>query len=562
MAKRTRGRLDAAAVLAKLERVKDPAKRADALERALAEVPDPHELIEAWGDAMWDAKLIPAADVATRIVAECRARATNEEFLTVAGQFLDERSCEDEAIEVLQLARRGGATDGDALCALGRMLCLRGDADEGVRLLEYEIEDAPEWARPRQELAMHLRTTDPARALALLEPVADQDDEPRSDETRAMLHEQLGRADDARAAIGHMIDSFASELEARESLSRWHFFEFRYDRALFHARRLDELLDALPDKKLAKLSASDRESIDETILQAYRMGGAFAELVPELLERYAITDPSPTIAAEILLGATSLRPILAPVLAGRCARVLAAAARASGDIITAFDHEIDEAELTARQGDIGALELVAERVATVTDPRPWARLVEAFTAVDRLDRARELLDRALALDPSHPEVLSAQFDVALELGDADLARRSTERYLEVAPTSHVGPEHLARISTRTGIFDVALEQSRKALLLGPFCQNAWLARAEALLLTGDHAGARECTARGLQLQGPDPGDEISIIDAAAAGDLDRLDRELAARISATATRPHAPDVMRPFADYYDRVRAAARAARS
>jgi tetratricopeptide (TPR) repeat protein len=563
MAKRTRGALDAAAVLAKLDDITDPVKRVDVLERALAKVPDPHELVEPWGDAMWKSPLIPADQVAARIVAECNARTADHEFLAAAGKFLDDRSCEDEAIEVLQLARRCGSTDGDALCVLGRLLCLQGDADAGVPLLEFEIEDAPEWARPRQELAMHLRTTDPARALALLEPIADQDDEPRSDETRAMLYEQLARPDDARAAIARMLESFDTELEARESMSRWHFFEFRYDRALVHARRLDELLRTLPDKTLRKISPSDRESYDETILQAYRLGGAFAELVPEIRERFATVDPSPTLATEILAGLTALRPIPLPVLARRCAQLLVTHARDANDLATALDHEIDDAELAASLGDLGALEAVADRLATTatTDPRPYARLVDAFLVVDRLDRASTILDAGLAIDPACPELLAAQFDIALELGDADLARRCTERYLEVAPRSHVGPEHLARISTRTGIFDVALEQSRKALLLGPYCQNAWLARAEALLLTGDHAAARQCTTRALQILAADPGDEISIIDAAAAGDLERLDRELAARISATAAKPHAPDVMRPFADYYDRVRAAARSVR-
>jgi hypothetical protein len=121
------------------------------------------------------------------------------------------------------------------------------------------------------------------------------------------------------------------------------------------------------------------------------------------------------------------------------------------------------------------------------------------------------------------------FTLALEGGDAGAMHRASEALAAAKPLWHPGDEFLARSFARRGDGTAALDHSDRALRIAPYCHNAWIARGEALVVAGQLAQAREAAARSQALVTASPGDDLTVLAAALAGDAGALERALAAR---------------------------------
>ncbi|HEU0033249.1 MAG TPA: hypothetical protein VFQ53_21600 [Kofleriaceae bacterium] len=507
----------AAEILRSARAIENPDERFTHLAQALEDLTAAGLLAEPLLDALRSSSL-DDEQVGARVVQLCRARAKDVDFLAAMGSELEHSYFAEEAIEVLQLARAAGSTNPIAMTILGRLLCLRGDPS-GVAMLEQVIAGEPTWAPPRIALAMWHVTGDPTRALAVLDEAADDntDDELFLD-ARSLVLARLGRDAEAARTLGDAIELAEHPRDAHLRLAEWHYHEHRYDRALLHARAL------LAERRTLTAAQLDDEQIEVeelecAILQAYRLAGAFEELVPWLAERCADAVPA-RLAFDIYFGLTSREPIALPALAIRAAQAAANESRAGHHV-----WQIREAIVRARGGDRGPLDQLAQ--ARHGHAPAWLELADAYVELGDLDAATAALDHATALAPDAPGVLNTTFDIALEHGDTDTMRRAIERFSKRRPLAHEGAEHAARYHARTGDVAAALEHAARAVAIAPYCQNAWLARAEACAVAGDLAAARTALARSTALVAPIDGDHAAILGCALAGDVDGLERALA-----------------------------------
>ena len=493
----------AKAVLAAADKIESHGDRAKFLEAALDRVDKPEKLVDALFKAL-DA-FTPRDDIGAKLTALVEGR--DVAVLEAVGKTFDNYYMEEYAGPVLQMAVAAGSTNTDTLELLGRLLVLQGDAS-GVPLLERVIDvgDA------RIALATYLHDKDPERALATIEECTDW----KANELRAMIHEAGGRKREAKIALDRAIEEFGDELSARKDLADWHYDENRYARSLVHARVMFELR-----KKRKRRSVDyDLDELDESIARAFRLGGAFEELVPWLRERCAKRIPS-DLAWHIYYGLTSREPPLEPALAIRAAEACMKKEEVPSD------KRAWRVRIASVQG-VEALEALA-RDGLDDDSAAWVALADAYHAVDAYDAASAALDRAIQLDPNSPGALSTMFDLARSAGDVEMMSRASEALAAAKPQWHQGPEHLARTYARRGEAELARTHARRAAQLAPYCQNAWIAVAEACVVGGDLDGARQATKRSLQIDAATEGDDISILHAALFGDAAALDRALAAR---------------------------------
>ena len=533
-------REDAAKIRLRAAKIADLLERASFLEAALERgIDKPATVARDLVAAVMDSSL-PGDASAARLVGFARRMPAEPKVLEIIGRELDERYCEDEAVEVLRLAVASGAQSKQVLEVLGRLLVQRGDAD-GVPLLERAIERAPDWEPPRIALAVWFVDKNPQRALAVL---ADHESD-QSHELRAMIYAATGRKRLAAREQLAALSVYTNDLEARTELCRWHYNEHRYARALEHARTLFEMRTDMSPRELARI---DVDELEELILGAYRIGGAFAELVPFLRERCADGVP-PELAYDVFYGLTAQQPIAEPELAIRAAETLAHQARHDGNHDEALVWTVRIAGVRAMLGDIGALEAIA-RDGLGDNAAGWNTLGEQYLGVEAYDAAHAAIDRALELDPDSTEALAALFHCALASGDAGGLHRSAEAIAAVEPLSHRGPEHLGRSFARRGDAEAAVTHARRAAAVGPYCAIAWTAVAEAAIIARDDAAARAALARSLALEAMEPGDDISIVHAALHGTPATLEQALAARYK------HLPAL--PFPAYVEALRDAAR----
>jgi tetratricopeptide (TPR) repeat protein len=532
----------ATTVLDAAETLEDASERAAFLEGALDKVDKRAKLVEPLLDALFDTPLDREA-IGEHAVAMCRARAGDLAFLEAVGCELDSRYREDDAIEVLRMAVAAGTARKRTLEALGRLLVLRGDAD-GVPLLERAIARDPEWDEPRVALATWFHDKDPARALALLEDV----DSEYAHELCAIIHRAAGRTADATRSQLEALRHFDNDIEGRKSLSKWHFDENRYAASRVHAKVLLDMRQNLPADEFA---AHDLDDLDETISQAYRLGGGYIELIPWLRERASTLGISADLGWDVFHGLTSYSPTLALDLA-----IQAAEAAMQGE----REHEQhDEVRLwrvriareRAGAGETGVLEALA-REGLDDDPAAWVELADAYQRVELYDAAHAAVDHALELDPGSVDAMSTLFDLALAAGDLDAMHRWSEALAAAKPRWHQGPELLGRTYARRGEAQTALVHARRALQIAPFCHNAWMGLGEAYVIAGDLERAREAAMRSIGLEAPNIGDDISILRAAVEGNAEALDAALAARYR------HLPAL--PFPVFVEKLREAARRA--
>lgn len=525
----------AASALESARKIKDHDKRAAYLGRQLSKVDKPAKLVEAWLDALHDGSptTTEIGELALEVAKKFPKQAA---FLTQLGCGLDDHYRETEAIEVLRLALAVRGRSRELFETLGRLLVLRGDAS-GVEYLERAIEAAPAWRKPRVALASYLVEREPERAMELIELINSG----RAHELRAMCHAAGGSTQAAARAEASAVASYANEVEGRKELSEWHFAEGRYARARVHAAALLAMRRELPERELA--AQHDLDELDEAIVQAYRLGGGFAELVPWLRERCRDGVPS-KLAWDIFYGLTGHHPCPDVDLAVRAAEV-----RMKSESKDKQSWRVRIAGLRAEeQGDLAALEALA-RDGLDDNASAWVELADRYRAVDQLAAAHASVDRALQLDPDNAGALDTMYTLALDSGDLAALEKIARALLVAKPLWHQGPEHLGRYFTRRAD-PQGLPLARRALELAPYCQNAWMGLGEALVVAGDLDAARDAAARSRSIEAPKPGDDISVLSAAVSGDAEALERALAERYR------HLPAL--PFPDFIAKLRAAAR----
>jgi tetratricopeptide (TPR) repeat protein len=493
--------------------IEDPIERAAFLASKLDAVAKPAALVRPWFDASL-AKPGRRELTAETAVAMARARPNDWAFLDAVGNDLARRNFNNEAIEVYRMALTAGSTTDTTGMLLGYLLLRQGNV-EGIALLVKSLEGDAEWSLPRETLGRYFAEHDPARALTLLSTPQSGEEH----DLRAMALWSLGRTAAANREARDALDMYADDFEAHWKLAEWHTRNDGHERALLHARELLALLE-----RGVTLSDEDRDSVDEAIVEAFSDGGAIAELLPWLRAR--TTPFTMRTAWHVHFGLDHLHPNPDPELTMRAARDLVAHHHETGDASQARVWAVREAGVAAKHGNVAPLEaLVASGLDDDADA--WLEVASCYMASDDYDAATAAADRALLLDPSSGGALVVMCRLAMSLGDADMLHRVSMALLVAKPAWHEGPEFLARSFARRFDSTAALMHSQRTIEMAAYCHNAWLARAEALLVSGDLEGARTCTDRALAIRAGEPGDTSLLLAAALRGDTAKLEAELA-----------------------------------
>ena len=104
------------------------------------------------------------------------------------------------------------------------------------------------------------------------------------------------------------------------------------------------------------------------------------------------------------------------------------------------------------------------------------------------DRAADLLNRALAVDPNYPPALNSAAYAYAQMGDFTKAIGLIRHYAEVIPNEPNAQDSYAEILRLAGKFDEAIEHYRAALKMAPGFSIMGL--ADTYALKGDEAKAR------------------------------------------------------------------------
>src|SRR5688572_6161139 len=155
-----------------------------------------------------------------------------------------------------------------------------------------------------------------------------------------------------------------------------------------------------------------------------------------------------------------------------------ASARARLDSLLA-DAEASSADLAAGYGNLGfvyltyefleAAEAAVENAARIEPAaRRWVYL-QGLIAKTRGEapRAKELLERALAMEPNDPATLVRLGDTELEIGNTSAARARFEQALALDPQSAAAMDGLGKVASATGDVERAIELWKQALALQP-----------------------------------------------------------------------------------------------
>jgi tetratricopeptide (TPR) repeat protein len=127
------------------------------------------------------------------------------------------------------------------------------------------------------------------------------------------------------------------------------------------------------------------------------------------------------------------------------------------------------------------------------------------------DPARNLLQRALALDSKYPSALGDLGKIYAATGDFQHAFAAMERCVSLLPNEPTPQHSYAEILRRGGNFQGALEHYRAALKLDPHFRPAQLGIADTYALMGEEETARK---------------EYAVIIRSATNDSDRIAYEI------------------------------------
>ncbi len=225
------------------------------------------------------------------------------------------------------------------------------------------------------------------------------------------------------------------------------------------------------------------------ILEAERVGATPAE----------IARLTPTDAVQALAVARFLVGKKAPVEV----RLALEVAKESG--APAIEMMLVEAELLAATNDTVGAQAVLNKAGAVApkDPRVPLALAELERATGHAQRAQELIQAALVLDPDNLPALRRRLDLAIAAANwADVEHALTALRAALArqgmPLAEV---HVtaARMWRMRGQALSAITELRAALLLDPTSFQQWLALAEVLESTGEIPGALDAYRRAVRI---------------------------------------------------------------
>ncbi|MCX6624754.1 MAG: tetratricopeptide repeat protein, partial [Acidobacteria bacterium] len=160
----------------------------------------------------------------------------------------------------------------------------------------------------------------------------------------------------------------------------------------------------------------------------------------------------------------------------------------------------------------------------------YVSLGRALRGEKRAAEAREVLERALVLDPEAGDIHNNLAIVYFEMGDAHQAVASARRYTELAPLEPNAFDSLALIYHRAGRYQEAIETYQHALQLKPDFGIAQLHLGNTFVQLGRYREAIGQYRRFIET-GALPGDRGRGLDAIAwvywkKGDLRQADKEL------------------------------------
>ncbi len=489
-----------AEVLEALERGEEAA---GALVAALGLGLDPKPIVSALFGVYERLGSREAAGARLREVAE--ARVSDVDLAHAVGEKLDDKGQRGHAIALLRRVVEASPNQVNAVYRLGTLL--QRDVltrIEGERLLSRVVELAPSFAWARIRLAWSLIEDDPARGLALLAELPDQEDGYVL-ETRSALLARTDGAEAADAALELALRTWGNPEKGLLDLVDWHIGDHRYQRAVVLARSIFERVQG------AELAPRARR----LWLSAHRHAGAVRDVLPRLRELCADGVPE-GLGWQVYW---ALYRIDHPLAAEGAMQV---AEQKEG--IARTEWRIHAAAQRAHGGDETLLEAVRGELAE--SAQAWASFSFGLDELRRWREADAAAIRAFELDDTLKDALSAMEETWTRRGDVEKAIECARRLTELYPHEHVGPERLGALLARRLEVEEALRCSHRAVDAAPFCHNAHWSRALALFAADDLDGARLHASRCLALHEPpteDDGNDSLMVLYAIDREPEKLD---------------------------------------
>jgi tetratricopeptide (TPR) repeat protein len=451
---------------------------------------------------------------AGKLRALAERRATDGVLQRVVAAQLNRANQRGHAIAIFRNALAAAPADVMLAFRLGTLLASNlTTRNEASALLERVVEHAPDWPHGRRELALLLYTSDPARALAVLEPVLDAE-EPYTLETYGVVLEKLGRIDDAQRAWQRAVQAYEDPSTAALAYCDWHGGHYRFERAIALSRTF---VDA---EGKCLLEPELEERAQREWVSTMRLAGRMAEALPAVR---AIIDAKggaipKHLAYDIYWGTG---PSDAE-LGARAAAVLREAEEDEGDKLA---WKIRESGKRAKAGDSTMLDSISSELPDDADR--WAELSWEYSGNDRHPEADAAAEKAYAIDPRNHDALKAMENRAVHNGRLAFALECAHKLLELHPYEHAGPERLGILLAKSMRAEEAVEHAARAVDAAPYCHIAQRSAALAYFVAGRLDLAMAYAKQSLALSPPDeddPDSDAAMILRAIERDVPGLER--------------------------------------
>ena len=172
------------------------------------------------------------------------------------------------------------------------------------------------------------------------------------------------------------------------------------------------------------------------------------------------------------------------------------------------------------------------------DPYQLAVAADLYASASAPLRARELLQRALAIDPEDAAVHRQLGTLLADLGDMNAARRALERATQLAPTEADGWAYLIDVLKRQNDASSLARAVANGLAHNPRSPSLHLERGRLLAAGGDLPHAVEEFETSIQLRPAEPGPYVEV--AGLYFKLNRVDEGIARLNAALKAEPGYP----------------------
>ncbi|NJL31256.1 MAG: tetratricopeptide repeat protein, partial [Phycisphaerales bacterium] len=224
---------------------------------------------------------------------------------------------------------------------------------------------------------------------------------------------------------------------------------------------------------LAKVDATQNPEAPLTLAQAQIQAGRLAEARKILQPRFE-SNPKDSRLMQLMLR-TAANP--------QEAKDILATARAGGanpDMIDVLEKSMDQSS--------NLTEVVEGMIDRGSDPFQQAmQRFNLYRQTGRLDDARNELTKAAALKKDDPNVIEAQFNLAMELKLWDLAKEHADRATSANLDLAEGQFYQGQLALAQGQHERAIATFRKGLSLRPVYSDGWRMLGDAQRLAGEMA---------------------------------------------------------------------------